>query len=149
MPVADEDVVLGINVITGLTENVTIPATDRNIRPIVLHPELGLITLIQLQELFGGTLYNNNTELYDIDDLDINVEAARQLFVALEFIRANVPYIQMDSDGNFNYTSTDTFNYQLDYAIVSASGSAQVEITREEDLPVSYTHLTLPTILLV
>ena len=47
MPVADEDVVLGINISTGLTENVTIPATDMSIRPIVRHPELGLITLIQ------------------------------------------------------------------------------------------------------
>ena len=65
MPVADEDVVLGINITTGLTENVSIPATDSNIRPIVVHPDVGLITLERLQELYGGTLYANNTELYD------------------------------------------------------------------------------------
>ncbi len=135
MPVADEDVVVGINIVTGLTENVAIPPTDRNIRPVVLHPEYGLMTLTNIQEALGGTLYNNNTELYDIDELEVNVEAAGNYYFMIEFIRANVPYIQIDSDGqNFNYTSTDTFNYQLDYAVVSASGTSQVEITREEDL---------------
>jgi len=135
MPVADEDVVVGINLNTGLTENVTIPATNRNIRPVVLHPEYGLMTLTNIQETLGGTLYNNNTELYDIDELEVNVEAAGNYYFLIEFIRANVPYIQIDDDGqNFNYISTDTFNYQLDYAIVSASGTSQVEITREEDL---------------
>jgi hypothetical protein len=127
MPVADEDVVVGINITTGLAENVAIPATDRNIRPIVVHPEVGLITLVQLQELYGGTLYSNNTELYDCEiPLDIQL-----------FIQANVPYIDF-MDGNaedgMRYISTDTFNYQLDYAVVSASGTSQVEITREEDL---------------
>jgi len=127
MPVADEDVVVGINITTGLAENVAIPATDRNIRPIVVHPEVGLITLVQLQELYGGTLYANNTELYDCEiPLEIQL-----------FIEANVPYIEF-MDGNaedgMRYISTDTFNYQLDYAVVSASGTSQVEITREEDL---------------
>ena len=128
MPVADEDVVLGINITTGLTENVPIPATDSNIRPIVVHPDVGLITLERLQELYGGTLYANNTELYDCQ-IPLEIQ---------QFIQANVPYIStlvgsVDFE-EMGYTSTDTFNYQLDYAIVSASGSAQVEITREEDL---------------
>ena len=85
MPVADEDVVLGINISTGLTENVTIPATDMSIRPIVRHPELGLITLVQLQELYGGTLYANNTELYDCDGMPSEIQL---------YIQANVPYIE-------------------------------------------------------
>ena len=128
MPVADEDVVLGINITTGLTENVSIPATDSNIRPIVVHPDVGLITLERLQELYGGTLYANNTELYDCQ-IPLEIQ---------QFIQANVPYIStlvgsVDFE-EVGYTSTDTFNYQLDYAIVSASGTSQVEITREEDL---------------
>lgn len=126
MPVADEDVVVGINITTGLAENVTIPATDRTIRPIVRHPDVGLMTLVQLQELYGGSLYANNTELYDCE-LPFEIE---------QFIEANVPYIEFMDGGRdaMRYISTDTFNYQLDYAIVSASGSGQVEITREEDL---------------
>ena len=67
MPVGDGDIVLGINLLTGLTQNVEIPPTDRNVRPIVLHPEYGLMTLTNIQEAFGGTLYNNNTELYEIE----------------------------------------------------------------------------------
>ena len=90
MPVADEDVVVGINITTGLAENVTIPATDRNVRPIVVQPDIGLITLVQLQELYGGTLYANNTELYDCDGMPSEIQL---------YIQANVPYIEFLGDG--------------------------------------------------
>jgi hypothetical protein len=108
MPVGDGDIVLGINLLTGLTQNVEIPPTDRNVRPIVIHPEYGLMTLTNIQELFGGTLYNNNTELYEIGTIfGLPFD---------EFITENVPYIEMDlTEGNLNYTDTDTFNYQLQH----------------------------------
>ena len=114
MPVADEDVVLGINISTGLTENVTIPATDMSIRPIVRHPELGLITLIQLQELYGGTLYANNTELYDCEiPLEIQL-----------FIQVNVPYIEfMDENAE------DGMRDSASPACKGAEGCRNISIT--------------------
>jgi hypothetical protein len=126
MPVGDGDIVLGINLLTGLTQNVEIPPTDRNVRPIVIHPEYGLMTLTNIQELFGGTLYNNNTELYEIGTIfGLPFD---------EFITENVPYIEMDlTEGNLNYTDTDTFNYQLNYSIVNSSGDSQVDIALEPD----------------
>jgi len=125
MPVGDGDIVLGINLLTGLTQNVEIPPTDRNVRPIVIHPEYGLMTLTNIQELFGGTLYNNNTELYEIGQGGLPFD---------EFITENVPYIEMDlTEGNLNYTDTDTFNYQLNYSIVNSSGDSQVDIALEPD----------------
>lgn len=125
MPVGDGDIVLGINIRTGLTQNVEIPPTDRNVRPIVLHPEYGLMTLTNIQEVFGGTLYNDNTELYEIG-------SPIGLF---DWLIVNAPYIEMyGEEDNLNYTDTDTFNYQLNYQVISSAGSAQVDITPEEDL---------------
>lgn len=125
MPVADGDVVLGINIRTGLTQNVEIPPTDRNVRPIVLHPEYGLMTLTNIQEAFGGTLYNNNTELYEIEGPN----------GFADWLIVNAPYIEMYGEEDMlNYTDTDTFNYQLNYQVISSAGSSQVEITLEEDL---------------
>jgi len=124
MPVGDGDIVLGINLLTGLTQNVEIPPTDRNVRPIVLHPEYGLMTLTNIQEAFGGTLYNNNTELYEIESPN----------GFADWLIVNVPYIEMyGEEDNLNYTDTDTFNYQLNYSIINSSGDSQVDIALEPD----------------
>ena len=126
MPVGDGDVVLGINIRTGLTQNVEIPPTDINVRPIVLHPDYGLMTLTNIQEVFGGTLYNNNTELYELRESPTGFA---------DWLIVNAPYIEMyGEEDNLNYTPTDTFNYQLNYQIISSTGSSQVDITLEEDL---------------
>ena len=63
MPVQDGDTVLGINLVTGLTEAVIIPPTDPNIRPIPITDDLGLLTLSNIQLTTGGTLNGIATEL--------------------------------------------------------------------------------------
>ena len=131
MPVQDGDTVLGINLVTGLTEAVIIPSNDSNVRPIPVASFVGLLTLRNIQSTLGGTLNGLATELYDVDEDFLNEGSVGINNIDL------APYIvTMDngmSVGNFEYRPTDEFDPSLEYQILNSSGDTQVDIALEPD----------------
>ena len=141
-----------INQTKTLTDNIKKIFKDKNY-PILIDQEGGRVNRLSKIISFDNLTSEYFGKLYEKDKMKLNI--IYKLFIdntshLLKLIGANIntlPVLDLRVKGASNIIGDRSFSKNV--STVSKMGDLCIELFKENSIAVSYTHLTLPTILLV